>query len=170
MTRIRNDDQTYHDSHCSVFTPGSFELLIRDAAYLGLAPFEVLEVFDSGCEFHAHLRKTESTETLCPITYKETRNALLRKILDEAAKTSDQFQTLRAERDSLSKERQSLVARLDAMRDTEEARDAHLAALAEANGRIQASARIAQLEGAIHGLRTSISWRATEPMQRCASC
>jgi hypothetical protein len=38
MRRQRTKDENYYDAHCSVFTPSSFELLLRDAAYLGLVP------------------------------------------------------------------------------------------------------------------------------------
>ena len=95
MQRVRAKDENYHDAHCSVFTPSSFELLVRDAAYLGLAPFEVVEIFDAGGEFHAHLRANRSTEELRPADYEQTRNALLRRIQDEAAETSTKYQQMR---------------------------------------------------------------------------
>ena len=92
---MRAMDENYYDAHCSVFTPSSFELLIRDAAYLGLAPFEVVEIHDDGCEFHAHLRMNRSTEELRPPNYEQTRNSLLRRIQDEAAETSTKYQEMR---------------------------------------------------------------------------
>jgi len=166
MTRLQSRDETYHDSHCSVFTPASFELLMRDVAFLNLAPFEVLEVFDSGCEFHAHLRKTDRQEVLRPADYEVTRNALLRKIHDEAAETSGQFQAMRAERDSLEAERKSLASQIAALTDSGESYAREIA-LAQANAQIaQDKARIAQLEDTVHGLRSSTSWRATAPIRR----
>lgn len=95
MERTRNQDENYYDAHCSVFTPSSFELLIRDAAYLGLAPFEVVEIFDAGCEFHAHLRVNRLTEVLRPANYERTRNDLLSRVHDEAAETSTKYQKMR---------------------------------------------------------------------------
>jgi SAM-dependent methyltransferase len=92
MDRLRAKDETYYDWHCSVFTPSSFELLLKDAAYLGLAPFEVVEISDEGAEFHVHLRVNRSTEQLRPANYEKTRNSVLRRIQDEAAETSTRYQ------------------------------------------------------------------------------
>ena len=69
---------------------------MRDAAYLDLAPFEVVEIFDSGAEFHVHLRVNRSTEELRPANYEQTRNSLLRRIQDEAAETSTKYQETRS--------------------------------------------------------------------------
>jgi SAM-dependent methyltransferase len=96
MERLRTKEDKYYDAHCSVFTPSSFELLVRDAAYLGLAPFEVVEIFDGGSEFHAHLRVNRSTEELRPANYEQTRNSLLRRVQDEAAETSTKYQEMRS--------------------------------------------------------------------------
>ena len=96
MQRLRTKDENYYDAHCSVFTPSSFELLVRDAAYLGLVPFEVVEIFDAGCEFHAHLRVEQSTEALRPANYEQIRNSLLHRIQDEAAETSTKYQEMRS--------------------------------------------------------------------------
>jgi hypothetical protein len=50
-------DPTYYDTHCSIFTPSSFRLLLSDAAFLGLSPFAVEEVSKAnGNEFYVHLR------------------------------------------------------------------------------------------------------------------
>ena len=50
-------DTTYYDTHCSIFTPSSFRLLLSDAAFLGLSPFAVEEVSKAnGNEFYVHLR------------------------------------------------------------------------------------------------------------------
>jgi SAM-dependent methyltransferase len=97
MQRLRTNDENYYDAHCSVFTPSSFELLIRDVAYLGLAPFGVVEIVEAGCEFHAHIRFERSMEVLRPANYEETRNDLLHRIQDEAAETSTKYQKMRLE-------------------------------------------------------------------------
>jgi SAM-dependent methyltransferase len=102
MQSLRTKDENYYDAHCSVFTPSSFELLVRDAAYLGLAPFEVVEIFDAGSEFHAHLRVNRSTEDLRPANYEQTRNSLLRRIQDEAAETSTNYEEMRSTLESLA--------------------------------------------------------------------
>ena len=104
MQHLRTKDENYYDAHCSVFTPSSFELLVRDAAYLGLVPFEVVEIFDAGSEFHAHLRVKQSTEVLRPANYEQTRNALLHRIQDEAAETSTKYQEMRSALEDLAKQ------------------------------------------------------------------
>lgn len=79
----------YEDAHCSVFTPASFELLIRDAAYLGLIGFEIVEISESpGVDFFAHLRAVERPAVLRPSNYDVVRDALAHRMLDEASETS----------------------------------------------------------------------------------
>ncbi|MDQ2150672.1 methyltransferase domain-containing protein [Alcaligenaceae bacterium C4P045] len=86
-----SNDREYEDAHCSVFTPSSFELLIRDCAYLGLINFEIVEMSDSpGVDFFAHLRVATDPAALRPADYETLRNELLHRILDEAAETSTQ--------------------------------------------------------------------------------
>lgn len=150
MERQRTNEENYYDAHCSVFTPSSFELLIRDAAYLGLVPFEVVQIFDAGCEFHAHLRSNSATEALRPADYEQTRNALLLRIQDEAAETSTKYQEMRLALESLpmnpngvNEQIHQLTMNLDG-----------------------ANEQIDLLENTIHGLRTSTSWRITEPLRR----
>ena len=50
-------DPTYYDTHCSIFTPSGFRLLLSDAAFLGLSRFAVEEVSKAnGNEFYVDLR------------------------------------------------------------------------------------------------------------------
>jgi len=94
MLRVKSGDKTYHDSHCSVFTPSSFELLVRDAGFLGLVPFEIIEIRAGHGEFYAHLRLGRSGDSLRLADYEEIRNCLLRRIQDECAETSGRFQEM----------------------------------------------------------------------------
>jgi hypothetical protein len=55
----------------------------------------VVEIFDAGAEFHAHLRVNRSTEELRTANYEETRNSLLRRVQDEAAETSSKYLEMR---------------------------------------------------------------------------
>jgi SAM-dependent methyltransferase len=88
---VASNDLEYEDAHCSVFTPSSFELLVRDCAYLGLIDFEIVEMSDSpGVDFFAHLRVATDPAALRPANYEALRNELLHRILDEAAETSTQ--------------------------------------------------------------------------------
>lgn len=160
----------YHDTHCSVFTPSSFELLIRDSGYLGLTAFEVVEIFDSpGVEFYAHLRLNTSPDVLRPANYEATRNEILRNMLDEAAETSslrvesselrakneslEEGEALRREIGEMSKVKDSLTDALESMRREVER-------LAE---------RGTNLERELREVRSSTSWRLTSPLRRLIS-
>jgi hypothetical protein len=120
MDRLHVKDENYYDWHCSVFTPSSFELLLRDAAYLGLAPFEVIEISDAGAEFHAHLRVNRSTEQLRPANYEETRNSVLRRVQDEAAETSTKYQETRSLLEDLARAHEHLAYANKRIRQLEE--------------------------------------------------
>lgn len=78
----------YMDAHCSVFTPSSFELLIKDCGFLGLINFEIVEVLSEGFEFHAHLRPASDSSALRPDNYASIRTGLLHRIRDEEAENS----------------------------------------------------------------------------------
>ena len=57
IKNIQNQSTIYHDTHCSTFTPKSFELLITDAHFLGMSPFQIFDISKTeGNEFHVHLR------------------------------------------------------------------------------------------------------------------
>lgn len=87
----------YIDAHCSVFTPASFELLVRDCGYLGLTRFVVAEVISEGFEFHAHLRLAQNEAELRPGHYPKIRTHLLQRIRDEEAENSEAYQRVRRE-------------------------------------------------------------------------
>lgn len=89
MAQLGTKDSEYLDAHCSVFSPASFELLIRDSAYLGLVSFEILEISKTaGNEFHVHLRSTTDPASLRPLSYDEVRNSVLRRVVEEGAESS----------------------------------------------------------------------------------
>jgi SAM-dependent methyltransferase len=55
--RLAEKDDRYYDCHCWTFTPGSFRLLMTDCAFIGLSPFDIVEITDTHAnEFHVHLR------------------------------------------------------------------------------------------------------------------
>lgn len=160
-------DGQYHDTHCSVFTPTVFEMLIRDIGYLGLAPFEVVDVFDSpGVEFYAHLRLTEDKAVLRPADYEGTRNRLMHRILEEAAETSEMAQHAKttdariAELNQQLEVTSSLREQLAALERLQEERRAEIERLA-ARGRA--------LEDHLNAIRASTSWRITLPMRKLVS-
>ena len=105
LAREASNDTTYHDVHCSVFTPSSFKLLICDAAYLGLCSFELIEVQGNGGEIIAHLRYRPDIATHLGETYlKQTRLELLQKSRDEEAASSVAFQQQLVEIEQLKAE------------------------------------------------------------------
>jgi SAM-dependent methyltransferase len=159
MDQSRNEQ--YFDAHCSVFTPSSFELLIRDVGYLGLSSFEVVEIFDSpGVEFYVHLRFNPDKKALRPEGYEEIRNRLLHKILDEGAETSssagvtgewpEEFGSLQLQVDALKREKTALANALELRRMEVE--------------RLVQRGRL--LEGDLQAMRASTSWRVTSPIRR----
>ena len=150
MQHLRTNDENYPDAHCSVFTPSSFELLMRDAAYLGLAPFEVVEIFDAGAEFHVHLRANRSTEELRPGNYEQIRNSLLRRIQDEAAETSTKYQEMRSALEG------SGEGKYREIRSAQES-------LAEANKRIHQLEETVRMNKSIRG---SLTWKLASPLWR----
>lgn len=180
----------YQDVHCSVFTPSSFELLIRDAAYLGLISFEIVEISESpGVDFFAHLRAVGSTAALRPSNFEQIRNALVHRMLDEASETSTQaydartkpVETIQQRLDELAQavarnndkpepyrpEFEAFNNRLDGieaavvLRDAE--REAHRLELAAANEKIH------QLNETVSAYRASTSWKITAPLRRAVT-
>jgi SAM-dependent methyltransferase len=96
----RDPDDNYRDTHCSVFTPASFELLLRDLRFLGLTQFEVLEISAThGVEFYVHLRNGEklSADPLSTGAFYELRRKLMHRVNDEAAVNSIRAFELRRE-------------------------------------------------------------------------
>jgi SAM-dependent methyltransferase len=85
-------DDEYFDTHCSVFTPSSFELLVRDCGFLGLTSFAIVEVVSEGFEFHAHLRPAMDKNNLKPEDYATIRTGLLHRIKNEEAESSAAYQ------------------------------------------------------------------------------
>lgn len=93
----------YIDAHCSVFTPASFELLIRDAAYLDLVPFMIEELSSNSGEIYACLRVEPDLEKRRPENYlHDQRTQLLQQIRNEEAQGSVAFDEMRAEVNRIS--------------------------------------------------------------------
>jgi predicted SAM-dependent methyltransferase len=188
----KKNDTEYRDGHCSVFTPSSFELLIRDTAYLGLTSFEVVEITEGpGVEFFAHLRATDSPDALHPVDYEQIRDAILHRILDEASETSTlgfnaktqpvvsaqpNFEVI-AGLLGVDSSQPGQIAEVLAQRNVEhEAQQAQLAAANERISRLlaeraqiaSADDRISRLLAEVAALRTSTSWKVTAPVRMAA--
>lgn len=77
----------YIDTHCWVFTSSSFELLMRDAFFLGISPLEVIDISSTGHEFYAHFRnvgysRIDSDDLATD--YYSRRNGILHRVVNEA--------------------------------------------------------------------------------------
>jgi SAM-dependent methyltransferase len=91
---VAGPDSEYRDVHCWVFTPASFELLIRDLEFLKLVNFEIVDVSPPiGNEFVVHLRKKSSgiEGKIDQEWFYETRKTLLHRVNDEAAFNSQRY-------------------------------------------------------------------------------
>ena len=80
-------DETYIDTHCWVFTPSIFELIIRDLAFLGLVDLHILEIESGDGEFFVHLRNSNN-EKMSEDTFYRKRRELLLQANDELGSTS----------------------------------------------------------------------------------
>jgi len=61
--RIEEHDNKYIDTHVSVFTADSFNLIISELISLEIISFKVKEIIDPGnFEFYVHLEKIDSSE------------------------------------------------------------------------------------------------------------
>ncbi|MBO9650488.1 MAG: methyltransferase domain-containing protein [Variovorax sp.] len=154
--RIDTGDTDYHDTHCWAFTPASFELLIRDAVYLRLIPFELQEISaTNGNEFYAHLRNVGFGLAPTPAeteSFYEYRQQLLHRINDEAGANSIETAALRR---ALAQATEH-ISRIDPTVRAQEHLEARLVELEYAN-RAQAEA--------LSAYRASTSWRVTAPLR-----
>lgn len=156
MGRWHANDKEYHDAHCSVFTPASFELLIRDSAYLGLIPFCIIDVVETqGNEFYAHLRSI-GPESARPDDYERMRNALLMRIQDEAAETSWRHFEIGSELERLRLDLGEMTRRKSSLEEEIESRCAETDA---------ANKRLSRIESELLALRLSTSWKMTAPIR-----
>ncbi|WP_321782951.1 methyltransferase domain-containing protein [Paraburkholderia sp. J94] len=163
--RMASQDAAYHDAHCSVFTPSSLELLLRDSAYLGLIQFEVVEISSSpGVDIFIHLRRSSSVDALHPADYPKNRNTLLHRILDEGADASTLGKkNRRTDFDQI--ETQIDVARNES--------DIYRSALEDVRAELGQSYRdlhagqdeINRLRDALAAVKGSTSWRLTAPIR-----
>ncbi|WP_299769449.1 methyltransferase domain-containing protein [uncultured Tateyamaria sp.] len=80
-------EAAYVDTHCSVFTPSSFHLLIAECRALGLTAFEVAEVGEThGVEFCVRLVRSETRPIPdAAASCRSIRTGLLRQVWDEHA-------------------------------------------------------------------------------------
>jgi SAM-dependent methyltransferase len=84
-------DEVYRDTHCWVFTPASFELLLSDLKFLGLTGLEIVEVTETMVlEFFVTLRRPvlDGSEPVSRTEFYEHRRELLHRVNDDASENS----------------------------------------------------------------------------------
>ena len=84
-TDLNQSQNGYNDAHCWAFTPASFELLVTDLAFLGLARLKVVEVAGpNGCEFYTHLRPLAEDEPIPDrASFYENRALIMQRSIKE---------------------------------------------------------------------------------------
>lgn len=86
----------YADAHCSVFVPASFYLLAIELQYLGLSPFEVTQIEQTGgFEFFVHMKNIGSQLQIDEQKFYQLRTTLMHAVIDEVASNSGYAFTLR---------------------------------------------------------------------------
>lgn len=158
VQRRDNLDETYADVHCWVFTPTTFELIIRDLQFLGLSQFEIMELDSTGAgEFVIHMRNVGGRVCADRDRFYEEREVLLRRIGCELAENSLVLRSTRAQ----VAEREGEIARLKQVTREVESEAARLKQVTE---KIEGEA--ARLRHAMEEIKNSTSWRLTEPMRQ----
>lgn len=75
--------ETYQDTHCSVITPASLNLILVDLTHLGLLNMSVQHISrTNGCEFFVRIKNEEPARLSAPDLQAE-RNRLMRRIWRE---------------------------------------------------------------------------------------
>lgn len=78
---VATPPEQYIDTHCWVFVPASFELILSDLDFLGLASFDIDIISETvGCEFFVRLLKPASPKAVSPTSFYERRDQLLHAI------------------------------------------------------------------------------------------
>src|SRR5262249_34448711 len=86
-TMVETKSDVYRDTHCWVFTPAVFSLLIEDLRHVGLLDLELLEVYgQNNHEFFVHMRKpgkpaTNEDQSM----FYERRAKIMREMVRELA-------------------------------------------------------------------------------------
>ncbi len=139
--RRESVDNSYNDTHCWIFTPATFELVVRDLAFLVFSQFEIVELDLSGVgEFFVHMKNVGGPVGAESDRFYEERDALLQRVGCELAENTLVLRLTRANAELEARALQEQIAE----RDRE----------------------IAQLKKAEEEIKNSTSWRLTEPMRQ----
>jgi hypothetical protein len=158
---LANPDKTYRDTHCSVFTPASFELLISDSVFLGLTQLQLIEISETNYnEFYVHLQRPATDAipgTSNADSFYEKRKSLLHRVNSEAGANSIEAFRMRSDLSLALSKIGEQQKEIEAMKEN--------AACARNEGR----QRIQDLEAMINGVLASKSWHLTAPFRAVAA-
>lgn len=107
---LEKDSDEYVDTHCSVFTQSSFELIISDLHYLGVIDLGIEKISGTG-GFEFYTRLSKNVEKPNKADFEAKRLDLLHRVIDENAMGSG----LVARLERQIKERETPVARSNGM-------------------------------------------------------
>ncbi|HVZ10665.1 hypothetical protein [Rhodopila sp.] len=182
MRKIETQDDNYLDTHCSSLTPTVFKLLVSDAYFLGLIPFDILEVSETyWAEFYVHLKNRGYAEPVSDneaTRHYETRARLLQEVVNEAGTTSQASFNLRRESAELQQANAALKEELKRLAAENKVESAIKSSLIEELEREVAESKVKSeiLKGQIDSLQqrvamleASTSWRITAPLRRLVS-
>lgn len=95
----------YADTHCFVFTPASFFLIINDLRFLRLSSFEIISMEPTGgAEFFVHMRNKDLNAQIDEERFYDSRQMLLHAINDEIGSNSLNAYKIRQQYMSIPKE------------------------------------------------------------------
>jgi SAM-dependent methyltransferase len=81
---LEPDDSNYQDTHCTIMTPASLELLLSEIRYLGLVNFTIEDIKQTDrFEFYVQLRFSGPTPKPSAEEFQRERAKLLRRVLGD---------------------------------------------------------------------------------------
>lgn len=127
---VAHPDEVYRDTHCWVFTPATFELIVADLRALGLLSLEVVEIVAGSSEFIVHLKRpavgespgAESQRQCCAdrprlMRHAHTEVGGVEPTLGEGGTKASDLERALAERDAKIKGLEQAVAQLNSELD-----------------------------------------------------
>lgn len=169
--KLNSKTDEYIDTHCWVFTSSSFELLMRDAFFLGISPLEVIDISETAShEFYAHFRnvgysRIDSDDLATD--YYSRRNGILHRVVNEAGNNSIESLALR----SAMMCSPNPPEQFDILSYRLKIVDGKCADISRANIQLEMEneelrVRSECLQVRVNGLEQSTSWRLTAPFRK----
>jgi SAM-dependent methyltransferase len=132
----RSDNAAYPDVHCSVLTPSTFSLILRDLTFLGLLKLSIEEIVQNNAEFHVHLRNHTAAKQKSDGEFYSERQVILHRVMNECAYNSAYAFELRQKH------------KIDV------------------NLLVSTQAKVVSTEAKLDEIRNSITWKIASPLWR----